>query len=248
LKTITLKLKETLFKLEVHPYRIFEEEVSRHLQKSHVILDAGCGREATLLKRFYGKAKKLVGVDLVEFDPNVRGTDIELLNNDLTQIKLPNGLIDITISRSVLEHIEKPLLVYREIFRILKPGGYFIFLAPNLGHYSALISKLVPNRFHSGIILRMEGRMEDDTFPTYYRSNTVQSIGNLARRAGFELVSFKYSGQHPSYFMFNPILFLLTAGYEKLVAKFEILRYLRGWLLVVLRKPTPDASISVGVR
>ena len=107
-----------------------------------------------LLKRFHGKAKKLIGVDLVEFDPNARGTDMELLNNDLDEIKLPNGSIDIAISRSVLEHVEKPLFVYREIFRILKPGGYFIFLAPNLGHYSALISKLIPNRFHSSIILK----------------------------------------------------------------------------------------------
>ena len=243
MKSITLKLKENLFKLERHPYRIFEEEISRHLQKSHVLLDAGCGREASLLIRFQGKAKSLIGIDLVEFDANARGTDIELLNNDLAQIKLPNGSIDIAISRSVMEHVEKPLSVYGEIFRILKPGGYFIFLAPNLGHYSALISKLIPNRFHSSIVLRTEGRREEDTFPTYYRSNTFQTIRDLAKRTGFELVSFKYPGQHPSYFMFNPILFLLTAGYEKVVAKFEIFRYLRGWLLVALKKPASDVLI-----
>jgi SAM-dependent methyltransferase len=241
--TITSKLKENLFKQEVHPYRIFEEKISYHLHESHILLDAGCGRDAPVLKRFHGKVRKLIGIDLVEFDANAIGTDIEVLNSDLTQIKLTNASIDIAISRGVLEHIEKPLLAYREIFRILKPGGYFIFLTPNLGHYSSLISKAIPNRFHSCIVLRTEGRKEEDTFPTYYRSNTLRTISNLAKRTGFDLVSSEYLGQHPSYFMFNPILFLLTAGYEKFVAKFEIFGFLRGWLLVSLRKPTSGVLI-----
>ena len=47
-------------------------------------------------------------------------------------------------------------------------------------------------------------------------------------------------GQYPSYFMFNPALFLLGAAYDKLVSRFESLQQLRGWLLVTLTKRRKD--------
>jgi hypothetical protein len=36
--------------------------------------------------------------------------------------------------------------------------------------------------------------------------------------------------------MFNGFLFLLATAYEKLISRFDALRFLRGWILVVLRK------------
>ena len=40
----------------------------------------------------------------------------------------------------------------------------------------------------------------------------------------------------PAYFTFNPVLFYFATGYEKLISSTEKLRFLRGWLLVVIRK------------
>jgi hypothetical protein len=80
-------------------------------------------------------------------------------------------------------------------------------------------------------------RQCEDTFPAYYRSNTSRSIRRLARQSGFEVISVKYLGQYPSYFRFNRALFLVAAAYEKLISRYEFLKYLRGWLLAVLRKP-----------
>ena len=36
--------------------------------------------------------------------------------------------------------------------------------------------------------------------------------------------------------MFNGFLFLLATGYEKTISRFEALAFLRGWLLVELKK------------
>jgi hypothetical protein len=54
---------------------------------------------------------------------------------------------------------------------------------------------------------------------------------------GFEIVTFRYLSQYPSYFMFNGFLFLLATGYEKLLRRFDALGFLRGWIFVTLRKP-----------
>lgn len=121
--------------------------------------------------------------------------------------------------------------------RILRPGGRFVFLTGNAWDYSAVIARLVPNRFHPWIVARTEGRQERDVFPVAYRTNTRRQIERLCAGSGLQIEQFSYLGQYPSYFMFNGALFLLATGYEKLITRFDALRGLRGWLLVTLRKP-----------
>jgi hypothetical protein len=117
----------------------------------------------------------------------------------------------------------------------LKPGGYFISLTPNLGDYTPLTSKLIPNRFHPWTVLKMEGRKREFAFPVYYGSNTYQCGNNLAKRAGFRLIVLKYLGQYSSPLLFNPILFRIATEYEKLISQFNF-RFLRGWLLILSKK------------
>jgi SAM-dependent methyltransferase len=228
------RLLERYFGDDEHPYRTLEREVETAVRPEHTLLDAGCGRGAPVLLKYRGKAQRLIGVDLVEFDSPVDG--VELLNNDLASIALDDGSVDIVMCRSVMEHIEDPRAVYREIHRVLKPDGRFIFLTANLWDYASLIAKIVPNRFHPWIVAKTEGRKEKDVFPVQYRTNTHGAVEHWAGSAGFEVVSFRYLGQYPGYFMFNGALFALATAYEKMLRRFESLRFLRGWMLVTLRK------------
>jgi SAM-dependent methyltransferase len=187
--------------------------------------------------KLVGSGSRLIGIDLCEFkmqdDQRERPF---LIKSSATAISLRDASVDLVISRSVLEHLENPPEVYREIHRILKLNGHLIFLTPNLYDYASIISKLIPSRFHASIVRLTEGRNEEDTFPTYYRSNTGRDIERLAKIAGFEICSLEYLGQYPSYFMFNPVLFMIGTAYDKLICRFDILKYLRGWILATLRK------------
>ena len=58
------------------------------------------------------------------------GSGIELLNNDLGKNALPDGCVDLVMSRSVMEHVAAPLEVYQEINRLLRPGGHFMVTTP----------------------------------------------------------------------------------------------------------------------
>ena len=228
------RLKEKYFRQE-HPYRVFEREVERCLRADHALLDAGCGRTAPILARFRGRARRLVGVDLVEFDQGIDG--LELYRCDLGTLPLDDACIDVVMARSVMEHVTDPARVYGEIWRVLKPGGHFIFLTANLWDYASIIARLIPNRFHPWIVARTEGRDEQDVFPIAYRTNTRRAVERWAEQARFDVTSFNYLGQYPSYFMFNGFLFLLATGYEKLIAKVRPLNFLQGWIFVTLRKP-----------
>ena len=232
------RLRARYFPPDLHPYRVFEREVELHLLPQHTLLDAGCGRTAPVLTKFRGRARRLIGIDLVEFDQGI--ADVELINGDLGHIETRSESVDIVMSRSVMEHVADPASVYAEIHRVLRPGGYFIFLTPNLLDYASIIAKWVPNRLHPWIVSRTEGRAPEDVFPVCYRTNTRRAVYRWARASGFEVLTFRYLGQYPSYFMFNGFLFLLATAYEKMISRIEMLRFLRGWIFVVLRKePAP---------
>jgi SAM-dependent methyltransferase len=231
---LTERLKERYFGSDEHPYRTFERTVERYLRLEHTLLDAGCGRTAPVLVKYRGRASRLVGVDVVDFPTPIEG--IELLNSDLSHIPLPDASVDLVMSRSVMEHVVDPLAVYTEIGRILRPGGHFVFLTGNYWCYAALIATLVPNRLHPWIVAKTQGRAEHDVFPTAYRTNTARLVRRWAAATGFDVRDFEYLGQYPTYFMFNGFLFMLATGYEKLLRRFETLRFLQGWILVVLQK------------
>lgn len=229
------RLQRKYFDPQRHPYRVFESEIESRLRPDHTLLDGGCGREAPLLRKYLGRARELIGVDLVEFSTEIPG--VRLVQGDLARTGVESGSVDLVMARSVMEHVADPRAVYAEMHRVLRPGGHFVFLTANLWDYASIIAMCIPNRLHPAIVARTEGRAEEDVFPVCYRTNTRRSVSRWAREAGFELASFRYLGQYPSYFMFNGALFLIGTAYEKLISRFDSLAFLRGWILAVLRKP-----------
>ncbi len=234
MSALAQRLKDRYFP-EDHPYRLFEREVERHLRPDQTLLDAGCGRTAPILSKYRGRAQRLIGVDLVDFAPAPHG--LELHHCDLGAMPVEDESVDVIMARSVMEHITEPARVYAETYRVLKPGGRFVFLTANLWDYASLIAAVVPNRLHPWIVSKTEGREEHDVFPVAYRTNTRGAIRRWSAGAGYEIESFRYLGQYPAYFMFNGALFFLATGYEKLIASIPALNFLQGWIFVTLRKP-----------
>ena len=207
MSSLAHRLKDRYFRDEDHPYRLFEATIQSLLRPEHTLLDAGCGWTAPIWP-----------------------------NSTLTTWLVPDESVDIIMARSVMEHVADPTAVYREMSRVLKPGGYFVFVTANLWDYSALIARVIPNRFHPWIVARTEGRQEHDVFPIQYKTNTRSAVSKYAREAGFKVESFRYLGQYPSYLLFNGLLFFVGTLYEKLISRFEGLGFLRGWIMAVLKK------------
>jgi len=218
-----------------HPYRVYEQRVGLQLTPEAVLLDAGCRRTVPVLRKYLGRARRLIGVELVEFTDVPQG--IETHNADLGHLPLPDASVDLIMSRSVFEHLTDPDAVYREFARVLRPGGAIVFLTANMWDYGTLVARAVPNRFHSRIVKTVEGRAEEDTFPTAYKTNTRRDVDRLAAASGLRVEAFEYLSQYPNYLMFNGALFFVGMCFEKLIHRFGALRLLRGWILVTLRKP-----------
>lgn len=235
MSSLAVRLRERYYRTELHPYRIFERRVESMVEPGRtVLLDAGCGRTVPVLRKFQGKAARLIGVELVDFTDVPPG--IETHKSDLGRMPLADASVDLIMSRSVFEHLTDPAAVYRELARVLRPGGRVVFLTANIWDYGTMVARLVPNRFHARVVKTVEGRQEEDTFPTAYRTNSRADVAVLATASGFKVTSFEYLSQYPNYLMFNGVLFFLGMCFEKLISRFESLRYLRGWIFVTLEK------------
>lgn len=233
------ELKDKYFGQDKHPYAIFESKVLSAISPQHAILDIGCGRTAPNLRQMRGKASRLIGVELVEFTPETKALpDLELYNNDMANLKdIADASIDVAYCRSVMEHIDQPEACYREMYRVLKPGGKFIFLTANIWDYASIIAMIIPNSLHPLIVNRTEGREMEDTFPIRYRTNSRAKIARLCADSGLIVEHFEYLGQYPNYFMFNRYAFLLGAKYELFLRRHPSLHWLRGWILAAVTKP-----------
>lgn len=229
-------LMRAWFPSDTHPYRVLERRIDALTGPEKAVLEIGCGRTAPVLTGMKGRARSLAGIDLVDF--TVDDPDIRLFRNDAADMRdIADASVDLAFSRSVMEHVPDVAGCYREIHRVLRPGGRYVFLTPNFWDYASLISYAIPNRFHQSIVNATEGRDEDDTFPTFYRSNTRGAIARLAAAHGLAVDRFEHLGQYPCYLVFNRTLFVLGSKYEKFLERHRRLHWLRGWILAELKKP-----------
>lgn len=125
--------------------------------------------------------------------------------------------------------MEFPEAFLAEVYRVLKPGGVYLFRTPNVYHYVTLGSKMLPHALHKLFANKMR-ELDDDAhepWPTFYRMNSKRRLSALAQDCGFSRHEFRMHEAEPSYLMFHPVPFYFGLGYERLVNSTDVLAGLR---------------------
>jgi SAM-dependent methyltransferase len=161
-------------------------------------LDMGCGHQLlpkwlkdseSDQKQLSSRCKRLVGVDAAAADVARHPYLHERVVGDIQRLPFPQGSFNLLTARSVVEHIEAPAIFLREVCRVLKPGGHFLFATPNRLFYQFLVASVAPDVFKKKFVRFFEGRIAQDVFKTYYRMNTPGTVAKVARHAGIEVES-----------------------------------------------------------
>jgi ubiquinone/menaquinone biosynthesis C-methylase UbiE len=213
----------------------FRERILERLRPEFHVLDLGAGAGIVRQMNFRGLAARVCGVD-----PNER----VLANPHLDEarqgtgeaIPYPDARFDLVICDNVLEHVADPVSVFREVRRVLRPGGLFMAKTPNLRHYVATLARLTPHRFHQ-FYNALRGRARHDTFPTLYRANTPAAVRAHAERAGLELVEVRLIEGRPEYLRLSAPTYVAGWLYERLVNATPRLERFRVVLIATLRRP-----------
>jgi SAM-dependent methyltransferase len=215
---------------------LFRQWIERRLRTQDQVLDVGAGAGIVPHMNFRGRAARVCGVDL---DERVRQNPFldESRVASAASIPHPNATFDLVFSDNVLEHLSDPLAAFREVHRVLKPGGRFLMKTPNRSHYVPLLARLTPLRFHR-FLNRLRGRAAADTFPTTYRANSPQQIRMLAGDAGFTVRRIELVEGRPEYLRLSAFTYAFGVLYERFVNGLPCLARFRVLLLAELDKPT----------
>jgi len=97
------------------------------------IVELGCGT-ATLTDALYQKGDDIVGCDVSEVAigrAREKYPHLNLSVQNAEQLPWENESFDVILSFDVLEHLFEPDKHLSEVYRVLKPNGYYLFQTPN---------------------------------------------------------------------------------------------------------------------
>lgn len=200
---------------------LFRDEALKLIKPGMVVLDLGAGRGALDELNFSGTGATIWGADIdpvVETNPNL---DRAFVTSTDALVGIPDESVDLVLSCSVLEHVEKPLALLHELQRVIRPGGSFLAKTPNKHHYMPLAASLTPTWFHK-LYNKWRGRGEVDTFPTLYRLNTRSRVKTLVARTALAVERIWTTEGRPEYLRLTPITYVLGWLYERTVNRLPL--------------------------
>jgi ubiquinone/menaquinone biosynthesis C-methylase UbiE len=208
--------------------------VEQYAATGSTVLDLGCGNGNFVVQELPAKFSKKIGIDIGPHETrNNRWLD-EIVYGNIEQLPFPNQTFDVVLSLWVLEHLEHPDHVFKEISRVLKPGGIFAFVTPNRNSFLIFLRRLMPSKLASRLVDQIYGRTEDDTFDVFYRANTVKDVSRLAHLHSF-ITKTLTTNADPSYTSFNPWTYRLSSFFAKYPG-------FQPHLVGIFQKPSPPPS------
>ena len=184
------------------------------------VLDLGCGRGG-VVELIWRDVRLAAGLD--PDAPSLTGRrapGMPILRGVGEHLPFASGSFDLVVCVWVLEHLREPSTVFGEVARVLRPGGHFVFLTPNLRNPLLVlnrIGKTLP-QLQTRLVSRFYGRHEADTFPVQYRANTVGALRRLAAASGLEVAELRVVPD-PTYLAVNGFMFTTSVFAERLTPK-----------------------------
>ncbi len=219
----------------------YADTLLREVPKGATWVDLGCGHQLFEANRAQDEAEltrrahMVVGLDPVEQALSWHKTIARRVAGKLEELPFRDNTFDLATANMVVEHLDQPEVQFREVLRVLKPGGRFIFHTPNTSGYSTQLASLTPEGLKKKIVRVINAREAHDVFLTHYRANTEAQIRQVAATSGFAVQEVRLirSTAELVVIPFAPVLELMWIR----ALSSKRLRHLRPNIIAILEKP-----------
>jgi SAM-dependent methyltransferase len=123
---------------------------------------------------------------------------------------VPSGRYDAAFANYVLEHVPEPGRAAGEIFRVLRPGGFFVASFPNPRAPEFRVAAATPLAFHRWL-------RGEEAWPTLYAYRSVEGLLDLFRASGFRVAGVDRFAFLEGYLGRFPGLGALARAYDRAV-------------------------------
>jgi SAM-dependent methyltransferase len=205
--------------------------LTKYVPTSAKVLDVGAGAGA------FSQRLADLGYNVVALDVDPQKwipTDIPFLqlNIDAGIARSVQETVDAVCCLEVIEHVENPWNLLREIYAIIKPGGYLLLSTPNITSFLSRGIFFLTGRFHQF----------DDGDLSYGHISPISSfeLEYAARSLGWEVVDVVGGGSLAvfDFTTMRPVKWTIALNMLRGLAYVMGKGHNRGWcLFYVMRKP-----------
>lgn len=157
------------------------------------VIDIGCGSSA-ISRRLRDRFEHYVGCDVVAYDgfPTNDWATFAKIDLEKQPYAIDDASGDLVLCIEVIEHVENPRALMRELVRIAKPGARIIVTTPNQLSLLSKMTLVVKNQF-------VAFQEAEGLYPAHITALVEQDLRRIANEAGLEniQVHFTDSGRIP---------------------------------------------------
>lgn len=184
----------------------------RYLKPGDSVVDLGCGN-GRMAETFLQAKVKYLGIDDSEELIKIAkeryqdNSNISFMVGNVTDLNLPQNEFNLAIIIAVLHHIpgeELKLKIFKDVFKILKPGGYIVISTWNLWRFKYLKKYFFKSYNWKQKIIRRSWNIKDAFVPwkatglpvaRYAHAFTKRELKSMLVKAGFEVEEIYYGDQ-----------------------------------------------------
>lgn len=212
--------------VSLYEYQIFKSYLLKFLPQEGRILDVGCGVGNMLMQLKNDTRYTTSGVEISkDAAERAQQNGLNVLNGNLFDANFEDESFDAVFLLYVLEHVDNPLEVLKEIKRILKKNGLLFLAVPNYRYlriaFDNIAAKLI---IHKSATLHPEEHLQNFTPVT---------LKKMLNKAGFQIR--KQNCARPLHIGSPAISFLKKTMYI-IVKGLSLLGYNIGGIHVIARK------------